>query len=46
MSQSEVFWQSDVHWRDLLEFIARGSIPGSIGIEIRLPWQREVMLSL
>ncbi|WP_296428586.1 hypothetical protein [Pyramidobacter sp.] len=46
MSQSEIFWQNDVHWRDLLKFIARGSIPGSIGIEIRLPWQREVMLSL
>ena len=46
MSQSEIFWQNDVHWHELLKFIARGSVPGSIGIEIRLPWQREVMLSL
>lgn len=46
MNQIETFLQNNVHWRELLKFIAQGSIPGSIGIKIHLPWQREVMFSL
>ncbi len=47
MSQSleshEKILASDAHWRKLNDFIARGSIPGSIGIEIKSEWQEETM---
>ncbi|MGI6075275.1 MAG: DNA polymerase III subunit delta' [Pyramidobacter sp.] len=46
MSSLEQLLQNNEHWLDLLRFIKSGSVPGSMGIVMHVPWQRETALLL
>lgn len=46
MNAPEQLLQNDEHWLELLRFIQSGSVPGSTGVVIHVPWQRETALSL
>ncbi len=39
----EELLKNDEHWRELTDFIGRGAVPGSIGIEIAARWQEDVL---
>jgi DNA polymerase-3 subunit delta' len=41
MNSVEKLLQDNIHWQELIHFIEKGTVPGSIGIEIHLPWQQE-----
>lgn len=46
MSFASEHLEKNVHWRDLISFIERGTVPNAIGIQIRLPWQEETLHAL
>lgn len=41
MSGAGELLQNNIYWQELIQFIKKGSVPGSIGIEISTPWQQE-----
>lgn len=46
MTDSGFKLENNQHWLDLLAFIESGSVPNSIGIEVRLPWQEYTAIKL